>query len=61
MEKQRDELLKTIGRRVFELKDHSEKLLLKDRVIMDALNEIGKIESEIESAKKKASEISSTT
>jgi hypothetical protein len=60
MEKKRDELMKKIGQRVIELKEHSERQILKDRIIMDALSEIAKIDSEIESTKKKASEISST-
>jgi len=60
LEKKRDELMKNIGRRVYELKETSERSILKDRVIMDALNEIAKIDSDIESTKKKASEISST-
>ena len=59
LEKKRDELMKNIGRRVCELKETSERSILKDRVIMDALNEIAKIDSDIESTKKKASEISS--
>jgi hypothetical protein len=61
MKKKRDELLKTIGERIYELKGHSDRSLLKDRVIADALDELDKINSEIESTKKKASEISSTT
>lgn len=60
MEEKRDELMKKIGQRVLELKEHSDRQILKDRVIMDAMNEIAKINSEIESTKKKASEISST-
>jgi predicted transcriptional regulator len=60
LEKKRDELMKHIGRRVCELKESSERSILKDRVIMDTMNEIAKIDSEIESTKKKASEISST-
>jgi hypothetical protein len=60
LEKKRDELMKNIGRRVCDLKETSERSILKDRVITDALNEIAKIDSDIESTKKKASEISST-
>ena len=59
LEKKRDELMKNIGRRVYELKETSDRSILKDRVIMDAMNEIAKIDSDIESTKKKASEISS--
>lgn len=60
IEKRKDELMKTIGSRVRELKEHPDRHILKDSVITDALNEIEKIDSEIESTKKKASEISST-
>jgi seryl-tRNA synthetase len=58
MEKKRDDLLKTIGRRVYELKEHSDRQILKDASITEALGEIEKIDTEIESMKKKASEIS---
>lgn len=60
MQKKRDELMKTIGQRIYELKGHSDRYILKDRVIADALSELEKISSEIESTKKKASEISSS-
>lgn len=60
MEKQKDEIMKTIGRRVFELKAGPDKHILKDRIIEDCLNEIDHLDAEIESTKKKASEMSST-
>lgn len=60
MEKKRDELMRTIGNRVYELKGYSERHILKDGVISEALSKVEKIDSEIESTKKKASEISST-
>jgi seryl-tRNA synthetase len=58
MEKKRDDLMKAIGRRVYELKEHSDRQILKDPLIAEALSEIEKISTEIESTKKKASEIS---
>ena len=58
MEKKRDELLNKIGQRVYEMKDNSDRQVLKDRVIAEALNEIELINSEIETTKKKAAEIS---
>jgi seryl-tRNA synthetase len=61
MKKKRDELMRTIGQRVFELKGRSDRYVLKDSVITDALTELEKINNEIESTKKKASEISSTS
>lgn len=58
MEKKRDDLMKAVGRRVYELKEHSDRQILKDPLITEALSEIEKIDTEIESTKKKASEIS---
>jgi seryl-tRNA synthetase len=60
MEKKRDELIKTIGLRVYELKGYPDRHILKDSAIIDAINEIDKINNEINETKKKASEISST-
>jgi hypothetical protein len=60
MERKRDKLLKKIGRRVYELKGYSDRHLLNDRVITEALSEIEKIDNEIDLTKKKASEISNT-
>ena len=60
MGKKRDKLMETIGQRVYELKGHPERYILKDRIIMEALSEIDKINNEIDVSKKKASEISST-
>jgi hypothetical protein len=61
MKKRKEELMKTIGERIYELKGHPDRYVLKDKVIADALDELDKINAEIESAKKKASEISSTS
>ena len=58
MEKKRDDLMKTIGKRVYELKERAETQILKDRVISEAISEIGEISEAIESTRKKASEIS---
>lgn len=60
MKKRRDDLMKAIGQRIYELKGHPDRYILKDRVIADALSELEGINSEIESTKKKASEISSS-
>jgi seryl-tRNA synthetase len=60
MEKKRDELMKKIGRRVLEMKEHADRQVLKDSVIIDTMSEIEKMDQEIEQTRKKASEISST-
>lgn len=59
MEKKREELMKKIGKRLYELKGYSDIHIFKDGIISEALSEIEKIDREIESTKKKASEISS--
>jgi seryl-tRNA synthetase len=61
MEKKKEDMMKAIGERMLELKDHSEKSILKDRVISETMSEIEKLNQEIEEIKKKASEISSTS
>jgi len=55
---QKADLLKKIGKRVLELKDQREGSILKDSVISDALRDIERLDTDIESTKQKASEIS---
>ncbi len=59
LKEKRDELIKKIGERVYELKNMSDKSILKDSIVTEAFAEIEKINEEIESTKKRASEISS--
>jgi len=61
MEKKKDELVKKIGQRVLEMREHADRQVLKDSVIMDTMSEIEKINQEIEQTRKKASDISSTS
>ena len=58
MTKKREALLKTIGDRVVELKGHSEKNIYRDSDIAGALEEIEKIDKNINDLKGKAGEIS---
>jgi len=58
LERKRDEFMKKIGRRVYELKGYSDRYILKDGIVVEALSEIEKINAEIDVTKKKASEIS---
>jgi hypothetical protein len=51
-------LLKTIGQRVHEMKAGPDRNIMKDSVIADAMQQIERLNNEIESTKKKASEIS---
>lgn len=60
LKEKRDELIKKIGERVYELKDNPDRTILKDTIVVEAISEIEKINKEIESTKKKASEISNT-
>jgi len=57
MNKKRDELLKKIGQRVYELKVHTDKNILKDKVVSEAIVEIEKVEKDIEELNQKVSEI----
>jgi seryl-tRNA synthetase len=54
----RDELLKKIGQRTYDLREKAEAHILKDSAVAETLSEIAKINEEIESTRKKASEIS---
>jgi hypothetical protein len=60
LEQKRNDLMRMIGQRVYELKEQSDRQVMKDRIILETFSEIERINSEIESTKKKASEISST-
>jgi hypothetical protein len=58
MERERDALMKTIGQRAYEMKAGPDRNILQDSVIADAMQEIERLTNEIDSMKKKASEIS---
>ncbi len=58
LEKRREELLKTIGLRVYELDGNPDKNVLRDRAVLAALEEIKTIQKNIEELKQKVSEIS---
>jgi len=58
LERKRDEFMKTIGQRVYELKGYTDRYILKDGIVVETLSEIEKIDAEIDVTKKKASEIS---
>lgn len=57
LEKKRAALTKTIGEKVYELREGSEKQVLKDPVILEALNRLRQLDAELEDMRKKASEI----
>ena len=57
MEKKRAALMKAIGERVFELRDASERHVLRDPAIVEALRALERLDEEIEDMRRKASEI----
>ena len=61
MSKKKEVLLKIIGERVIELKGHSEKNIFRDSDIAGALEEIEKLDKNINDLKSKASDISRVT
>ncbi len=59
MEKSREDLLKTIGQRVYDLRGSHDKNILRDKIVLEALQELEKIGKNIDDLKQKASEMSS--
>lgn len=59
MEKSREDLFKTIGQRVYDLRDSHDKNIFRDKTVLEALQELEKIGKNIEDLKQKASEMSS--
>ena len=57
LDKRRGKLLQAIGKRVYDLKGHPEKMFLKDRTVLDAVSEIEKIEKDVEDLRQKVSEM----
>lgn len=57
-DKDRAEKLRLVGERVFELRNHSEKNIFKDKAITEAMVELERLDAEIDDIKKKASEMS---
>lgn len=58
LERRKEDLMKTIGKRLIELKEYPDRQILKDSIIAEALAEIEKITTEIDLTRKKASDIS---
>lgn len=58
MEKKRDAILKAIGKRVIELKDKSEKNILRDPSLIEMMNQLNIIEKEMDEIREKALELS---
>lgn len=57
LEKKRAGLMQTLGERIFELKNTSEKNALRDPVIMAVLNKVEDLDKEIEENKTRVSEL----
>ncbi len=59
MEKDREDLLKTLGQLVYDLRGNPDKNIFRDRTVSDTLQELEKIQKNIDELKQKASEMSS--
>ncbi|HYA31875.1 MAG TPA: hypothetical protein VED67_03885 [Thermodesulfovibrionales bacterium] len=57
MEKKRDGLLRTIGEKIFELRNSTEKQILGDPVITQAMTDLEALDVELNELRKRASEI----
>lgn len=58
VEKKRDSILKAIGARVLELRDKSERNILRDPSIIELMNQLKTIENEMEEIRDKVLELS---
>ena len=58
LEEKRNELMKKVGERVYELREQNDRQILKDSAVMDAIEEISQIDADMETTRQKASEIS---
>lgn len=58
MEKKRSELMKTIGERVYDLRNSPDKHTLGDPAIIETLKKLEDLDAEIEDIRKKTSELS---
>jgi hypothetical protein len=57
VDRAKDEMLLSIGKRVYELKENTEKNMLKDKVILENIAEIERLEKEIVELNQKISEL----
>jgi len=58
MTKRKEELLRDIGQRVYDMKSHPDKMFLSDRIVVETIAQIEKIERDVEDLKRKVSEMS---
>jgi seryl-tRNA synthetase len=58
MQKRRDGLYREIGRRVYDLKGNPEKNILKDRAVAEAIEEIEKLDRDLDELSRRVSEMS---
>ncbi len=59
MEKKKEELLRNIGMRVYDLRGNPERNVLKDKTVIESVEALVQLEKEMEELKRKASEMSS--
>jgi hypothetical protein len=58
MDEKREDLFKTIGRRVYELKGTPDKNIFKDRAVLESVEGIEKLEKDMDDLKHRVSELS---
>jgi len=56
MQKKKEELMTTVGRRVCELKSIADRDVFKDKTVIDALDEIEKTEKDLDEIRQRISE-----
>ncbi|MCD5411397.1 hypothetical protein M1N00_02390 [Thermodesulfovibrionales bacterium] len=61
LKKQKDELFRRIGERVYEMRDKDGRDIYASKEIIDAFEKLGSLETEIKETREKASEVSKTT
>jgi seryl-tRNA synthetase len=59
VQKQREELIRTIGERVCELRTNQDRNVFRDRTVQEALNKIEGLEKEIEELNRRVQDVSS--
>ncbi len=59
MEKKKEELLRVIGMRVYELRGNPDRNILKDKTVVESVEALVQLEKEMEELKRRASEMSS--
>jgi hypothetical protein len=60
-ERKKEELLRNMGARIYELRDNPDRAILKDRIVLETVEAVEKLEKEMKELKRKAEEMSSVS